>query len=382
MSIKLAEDVITKEDVKELIDWMSSTDHYTKGKETISFEKEWSEWLGCKYSVFVNSGSSANLLMFLSLLHSKKLKNKKVIVPSVGWVTTISPAMQLGYEPILCDCDEDNLGYSIEDFESLCKEHNPSAAILVHVLGHSNKMKQIMDICDKYGVILLEDACETPGSVSNGRKLGTYGLASSFSFYYGHQMSTVEGGMVSTNDRDFYNLMLSIRSHGWLRDNEDYFKEKYLKKYNVSDFDSQFFFMFPGLNIRSTDINAFLGRKQIKKMDEYVFARNKNYNKYCEILGDKVWTQKSNSEVVSSLGFGIISKNKKRITEQLIKSGVECRPLVCGSIQEHPFWNEVHERRELPNASKVHKDGFYVPCHQQMKDEEIEFICQIILKNL
>ena len=143
MKVRLAEQIIDQTDVDQLIDWIKETDRFTKGEQTILFEQEWSRWLGRKYSVFVNSGSSANFLMFLGLLHSNKLKNKKVIVPAVSWVTTVSPAMQLGYDPIVCDCDEDDLGLSVEHFEKLCKEHNPSAVIIVHVLGHANKLDKI-----------------------------------------------------------------------------------------------------------------------------------------------------------------------------------------------------------------------------------------------
>ena len=382
MKIKLAEDVITENDVQELTSWLSSTNRYTKGKETVAFEQEWSRWQGTKYSVFVNSGSSANLLIFLSLLYSGKLKNKKVVVPSVSWVTSISPAIQLGFEPLLCDCNLDDLGFSVDDFEHLCKTHKPSAAMMVHVLGHSNKMKEILEICEKYDVILIEDTCEAPGSKFASQKLGTFGLASSFSFFYGHQMSTIEGGMVSTNDRDFYNIMLSMRSHGWLRDNEEYFRQKYLTEYNVSEFESQYFFVFPGLNIRSTDLNAFLGRGQVKKMDGYVAARNENYKKYYDKLSEKTWVQKSEAEPVSSMGFGIMNENRNNIVKELSASGVECRPLICGSIQEHPFWNNLYEKRHLPNASLVHKNGFYIPCHQQLGSEEIDYTCQIILNNL
>ena len=300
------------------------------------------------------------------------------MVPSVSWVTSVSPAIQLGFEPLLCDCNLDDLGFSVDDFEHLCKTHKPSAAMMVHVLGHSNKMKEILEICEKYDVILIEDACEAPGSKYAGQKLGTFGLASSFSFFYGHQMSTIEGGMVSTNDRDFYNVMLSIRSHGWLRDNEEYFRQRFLEKYNVSDFESQYFFVFPGLNIRSTDLNAFLGRKQILKMDSYVAARSENYNKYYNKLKDKMWVQKSECQPVSSMGFSIISENRNKIVASLTAAGVECRPLICGSIQEHPFWNERYQKRDLPNASLVHKSGFYVPCHQGMSDREIDFICNLV----
>tara|TARA_R110002074_G_scaffold251741_2_gene423289 strand:+ start:2249 stop:3403 length:1155 start_codon:yes stop_codon:yes gene_type:complete len=381
--IKLAEKVIDRQDIEELKNWLDTSDMYTKGEETVQFEKEWSEWLGCKYSVFVNSGSSANLLAMLGMLYSGRLKNKKVIVPAVSWVTTVSPAIQLGLEPVLCDCDKDDLGFDLQDFEELCKKHRPSLAMLVHVLGHANKLDQIKSICDKYDVLLLEDCCEAYGSRYNGTKLGNFGVASTFSFFYGHQMSTIEGGMVSTDDRELYNILLSVRSHGWLRDNEDYFRQNCFDKYGVKNpFDHKYFFVYPGLNVRNTDLNAVLGRSQLKKVNDFVNMRNLNYNRFISNLKGSVWVQESETELVSSLAFGVIDSSRQHITDTLSNNGVECRPLICGSIQEHPFWFERYPRRDLPNATKVHKEGFYIPCHQNLTSQQIDDISSIILKGI
>jgi CDP-4-dehydro-6-deoxyglucose reductase, E1 len=380
--IKLADNIIEKQDVDTLCDWLKKTNHYTKGEKTLDFEREWSEWQGCKYSIFVNSGSSANLLVIAGLLYSNRLKNKKIILPAVSWVTTVSPSIMLGLEPILCDSDPNDLGLSTSDFENLCIEHNPSAVMLVHVLGHSNNMKEITRICKKYNVLLIEDTCEAYGSIYSGEKLGNFGLASTFSYFYGHQMATVEGGMVCTNDYELYNTMVSIRSHGWLRDNDENFKKRFFNKYNMHDeFNLKYFFVYPGLNVRNTDINAVIGLSQIKRIDKYISSRNKNYNLYCSILDGNVWTQKSNTGLVSSLSFGVMDKNKKKITDALIKNHIECRPLICGSIQEQPFWHERYKPRNLPNAKIVHEFGFYVPCHQNLTEDQIRFICKIILDN-
>ena len=380
--IRLAEQIIDLEDIDSLKSWLSDTERYTKGKETVKFEKQWSEWLGTEYSVFVNSGSSANLLLFLSLIHFGKLKNKKVIVPAVSWVTTVSPVMQLGLDPILCDCDEENLGLDIKDFENLCREHNPAAVMLVHVLGHSNKMGEIARICRDYEVLLLEDTCEAYGSSIGNKKLGTFGLASTHSFFYGHTMSTIEGGMVSTNDQELYNIMVSIRSHGWLRDNQQYFRNKFVEKYNISDFDKKYFFVYPGLNVRNTDLNAYLGQQQIKKLNTFVENRNRNYNRFRKRLEGKIRFVSSQTDPVSALAFGLIHENRDRIVKELEKNDIECRPLICGSIQEHPFWYNSYEKRNLPNAKKVHDCGFYVPCHQNMTEEQVDFISDIILNNV
>ena len=380
--IRLAEKIIDRDDIDRLKEWLDTSDRYTKGHQTEMFEKEWSEWVGCKHSVFVNSGSSANLLIVMSLLYSGRLKNNKVIVPAVSWATTVAPVIQLGMEPLLCDADEEDLGLCVADFERLCREHNPSVAMLVHVLGHANKMKQILKICEKYDVLLVEDTCEAYGSQYQNKKLGGFGIASTFSFFYGHQMSTIEGGMVSTNDQELYNIMISIRSHGWLRDNDEYFREKYFKKYGMDDkFNHKYFFVFPGLNIRNTDLSAFIGRGQLKKMDSFVHLRNANYNAFLNNLEDNVWVQKSDTQPVSALAFGIISKSKKKITDALIESNIECRPLICGSIQEHPFWYERYPKRDLPVATRVHVDGFYVPCHQNLTREQIDLISDIIVEN-
>ena len=382
-TIKLAEKIIDENDVSKLISWLEQSDRFTKGEQTLLFEAEWSKWLGSKYSIFVNSGSSANLLVTLALLYSGRLKNKKIIVPAISWVTTVSPAMQFGMTPILCDTDNEDLGLDVEHFENLCKLHKPSAAFLVHVLGHANKMKQIVEICKKYDVLLVEDTCEAYGSEYLNQKLGTFGIASTHSFFYGHAMSTIEGGMVSTDDYELFNLMLSLRSHGWLRDNDASYKEKMLDIHNMKDpFLENYFFVHPGLNIRNTDLNAFLGLEQMKKIDDYVSKRNKNYNTYCDNLSNHVWIQKSETEPVSALSFGLIHENRKNIVNSLVKNNIECRPLICGSIQEHPFWYTRYEKVNLPNASKVHKHGLYVPCHQSMSEEQVNFISDIIKRSI
>lgn len=381
--IRLAEKIIDNEDISNLVEWLQQSDRFTKGEQTLMFESEWSKWLGSKYSIFVNSGSSANLLVTLALLYSGRLRNNKVIVPAISWVTTVSPAMQLGMTPILCDADKDDLGLDVKHFERLCEEHKPSVAFLVHVLGHANKMKQILEICKKHDVLLIEDTCEAYGSEHLGQKLGTFGLASTHSFFYGHAMSTIEGGMVSTDDYDLFNLMLSLRSHGWLRDNDSLYRRKILDKYDMNEpFLENYFFVYPGLNIRNTDLNAFVGLGQMKKLDDYVNKRDKNYNLFLSNLEEHVWVQKSDTTLVSALSFGLMHENRMDIANALIDNNVECRPLICGSIQEHPFWYTRYDKVDLPNATKVHQLGLYVPCHQSMTEEQVDFISDIIKDNV
>jgi len=155
MNIKLVKDTIDNQDISKLIEWLQHNPKLTKGDLTVEFEKKWSEWLGRKFSVFVNSGSSANLASVYALLISGKLRNKKIVVPSVSWVTTVTPAIQLGLEPIMCECDEDNLGLDIEHLKKIIEQHNPSSIILVHVLGFPNHMKEIVDLCVKHDIKLI-----------------------------------------------------------------------------------------------------------------------------------------------------------------------------------------------------------------------------------
>ena len=257
--IKLVKDTIDDKDINMLIEWLKTNPKLTKGPITIEFEKKWSEWLGVKYSVFVNSGSSANLASIYSLLLSGRLRNKKIVVPAVSWVTTVTPIIQLGLTPIMCDCDMDNLGLDVNHLKQIIEEETPSAIILVHVLGFPNHMDEIIKLCKEKNILLVEDTCESMGSEYNNKKLGTIGDLSTFSFYFGHHMSTIEGGMISTDDEELYHILLSIRSHGWDRDLPEEKQLMLRNKHNVDKFRSLYTFYYPGFNLRSTDLQAFIG---------------------------------------------------------------------------------------------------------------------------
>ena len=213
--IKLAHNTIEDKDYEILINFLKKRRYLNQSKVTKQFEKNFSKKVGTKYSTFVNSGSSANLLIAQTLLEGNFLKNKIAILPSVSWATTVSPFLQLGYKVILCDCDNDNLGMNISHLERLCKKFNPGLLVIVNVLGHANDISKILKLKSKYNFQLIEDNCESLGSKFKAKSLGSYGLASSHSFYFGHHISTIEGGMVSSSDNNFYNISSSIRAHGW-----------------------------------------------------------------------------------------------------------------------------------------------------------------------
>ena len=370
----LVQDTISKQEIISLSKWLLKGEQLTKGKLTLEFEKKFSKYINRNYSLFVNSGSSANLLMLSALIENNKLKTKKAIVAGVSWSTTLSPFMQNNFDIELCDCSNKDLGIDIDNFELLCKKHNPSIAIMVNVLGHPNNIKKIKKLCKKYDVILLEDSCEALGTVLYGKKLGTTGLASSFSFYYGHHISTIEGGMVVTDNYELYNIMLSIRSHGWFRDLNKDFQDKLTKKYKVDEFRNLYTFYYPGYNFRSTDLNAFLGINQLKKVDKISKVRNDNFYCYKKNLID-FWCQKSLSNFVSSFAFGTLVENRMDVFKYLKKFNIETRPLICGNIGRHPFWIKKYGKQALKNADIVHDYGLYLPNNFNLKKKDIDYIC-------
>jgi len=383
MNIKLVKDTIDTDDISSLIDWLKTNPRLTKGELTVEFESLWSKWLGSKYSVFVNSGSSANLAAIYSLILSGKLKNNKIIVPAVSWVTTVTPAIQLGLTPIMCDCDVDNLGLDIKHLKRLIAEEKPAAIILVHVLGFPNHMSEIVELCKEHDILLIEDTCESIGSKYGNRHLGTFGDLSTFSFYFGHHMSTIEGGMISTDDEELYHILLSIRSHGWDRDLPVSKQKELREKYNINDFKALYTFYYPGFNLRATDLQAFIGIQQMKKLDSIVEGRYLNYLKYKKGIKNSFWNiNPSENTYISNFSYPILTKNLHKLTAALEDNGIECRPLICGSINEHPFWYERYGKQDLPNAKRVHELGMYLPNNHQMTDEEINKVIKVVNENL
>ncbi len=377
--ISLVNDTIDQADLDKLANWLSKNPRLTKGDLTVEFEKRWSDWLGVKYSVFVNSGSSANLAAIYSLMLSGKLKNNKIIVPAVSWVTTVAPAIQLGLTPIMCDCDMGNLGLDTTHLRELIEKENPAAIILVHVLGFPNHMKEIVDLCEEYDILLIEDTCESIGSKYDDKYVGTFGQLSTFSFYFGHHMSTIEGGMISTNDEELYHILLSIRSHGWDRDLPTNKQKELREKYQVNDFKSLYTFYYPGFNLRATDLQAFIGIQQMEKIDNIVSVRNKNYLKYKNGIKNDFWSvSPSKNSYISNFSFPLITKNINSLINSLQENSIECRPLICGSINEHPFWYERFGKQELPNSKLVHEYGLYIPNNHQMTEEEIDKVIKIV----
>ena len=375
MVIKLSSNTIPNEHIDKLSEWLTTYPKLTKGAQTDKFEKEFSRYLAVNHARLVNSGSSANLLMAAANLFYKDLRNKKVAVPAVSWSTTLSPFVQLGYNPYLIDCDPKNLGVNIDHLYSLIKSEDISTLILVHVLGHESSLDKVIDICQERDIRLFEDTCESIGSILNKKKLGTFGLASSFSFYYGHHMSTIEGGAVCSNCLDFIELVTSLRSHGWNRDLQTELSNKLKTKYSITDFRNLYSFYYPGFNFRPTEINAYLGCLQINILNKYCKRRFELFSNYKENLAE-FWTQESNCEFLSAFAFGTLISNPEEVWEYLKSRNIESRPLICGSMGLQPFWKEnTGKYLSLRYADQVHKYGIYLPINADMDLEDVNTVC-------
>lgn len=382
--IDLIQDTIDNKDIDSLIEWLKSYPRLTKGSKTLEFESKWSNWLGTKYSVFVNSGSSANLLMLYALKVLNKMKNNKVCVPSLCWATDLAPVLQFDMEPLLVDCNLDNLSVDLEHLEEIFIKENPSVLILVSVLGLSPNIKKITELCEKYNVILLEDNCESQGTKFENVKLGNFGLMTSFSTYFGHTMSTIEGGMISTNNKEVYETLLQLRSHGWDRDlSED--KQKELRSsWDVTDFSALYTFYIPGFNLRSTDLQAQIGLQQLDKVDGMIQNRYNNFLYYKSKLDGKIWFPKSfENEFTSNFAIPVITKSiedKEKLVKDLQDNNIACRPLISGSMGTQPFYKKLYGEKKLPNCSIIDERGIYVPNHDKMANEDIDRVCEILLK--
>lgn len=380
----LAYDTIDQHDINRLINWLRTYPRLTKGAVTRDFESRWSRWLTRSYSVHCNSGSSANLLMYYTLLVSGRLRNKKVIVPSVGWVTSIAPAIQFGFEPIMCEADPETFGLDLNHLEALLKQHQAQTVMLVQVLGVPHKMREVLALKERYGFILLEDACAAIGASYEGRKVGSFGDMGSFSFYFGHQMSTIEGGMVSTNDKSLNDVLLMLRSHGWSKDLDRTTHQELVTQHNIDDFHSPFVFYEPGFNLRSTDLNAFLGIGQLEKLEAMTEQRRVNHARYLDRLASRFYVQRppANSQV-ASISVGLLAEStqqRRRIVQALTGRGIETRIFSAGNLGLHPFWINRYGAASFPVADRIHHCGFFLPNHAALFADDIDSISHIVLE--
>jgi|TARA_Y100000034_G_C6906261_1_gene420664 CDP-6-deoxy-D-xylo-4-hexulose-3-dehydrase len=382
ISYPLAMETIGDADIDALCDWLKTYPKLTKGDLTLEFEKQWAEYIGTRYAVFCNSGSSADLLMIYAAYASGKMKNKRIAVPSVGWVTTIAPAMQFGLEPIMIGADEKTFGMNLDQLEEVCRTDPPGAVIFVQVLGVPHYKERMLQLQEKYGFVLLEDSCAALGAeYSDGTMVGKLGDMSSFSFYFGHQLSSIEGGMVNTDSKELYNLMMMLRSHGWGKDLDREVYSDLIKKHNVDDFHKPFTFFVAGFNLRSTDLQAFLGIRQMEKAKWVAQRRYENHVRYAQNLKGHVEFQDWRDHKPVSISFGALARDKehrKEIVNRLVENKIETRIFSAGNLGVHPFWVEKYGKFDDEMSNKIHSCGFFVPNYPELTNDDIDFICSII----
>jgi CDP-6-deoxy-D-xylo-4-hexulose-3-dehydrase len=380
--IKLVSDTIDRDDINSLIEWLQQDPipKLTKGELTKELEKRWAKKAGTKYSVFVNSGSSAILLLLAALKEQGVFKNnKKIVVPSLSWMTDVSSPMQLGLQPIFVDCNLRDLSVDLEHLEKVFQKEKPAMLILVHVLGFVPEMKKIVDLCKKYDVLIMEDVCESMGSKYRGTNLGNSSMTvgSVYSTYFGHHISTIEGGFINCNDSGLYHLLLALRSHGWDRDLPKNVQKAWRSNYELDEFDALYTFYYPGFNLRSTDLQAFIGLRQIEKLKDFSKKREANLAIYQRNLkGSLLKIEVDRRDFVSNFAYPVAHERRAEIVKALKKANIEVRPLIAGSLVEKPFW--TGKKPKMPNCEMINKYGFYLPNHQDLTKEQILKICEIV----
>ena len=377
---------ISREDLDAVCELLQHQDPVlTQSKNVRAFEEEWSQWLGVGYSVFVNSGSSANLVT-LAALRELYGEGGEIIVPSITWVSDIAAVIQCGFEPVFVDINPRTLGMDNE--QVLAKLTSRTRAVfMTHVLGYNALGQSLFDELKRRDIPLLEDVCESHGATFAGRKLGAYGLASNFSFYYAHHLSTIEGGMVCTNNPDIYETVRMLRSHGMVRELDcNGRKWEYYDEY--PDLNPDFIFAFPGYNVRSTEINAVIGRSQLKRLDEGNGQRTENLNLFLRHLDSDLYQTDFFTEGSSNYALTLILKDADpeladRVMATLRKNGVEFRRGTAGGGNQlrQPYLRRLlgtDAWKACPNADHVHFYGFYIGNYPSLESEKILRLCELL----
>ncbi|MCQ2022240.1 DegT/DnrJ/EryC1/StrS family aminotransferase [Clostridium butyricum] len=372
-------------DEYEAIERVIKSNYFTMGKEVECFEKNFADYFGVDYAVMVNSGSSANLLAIAALVYCNKYNLKpgdEVIVPAVSWATTYSPLQQYNLKVKFVDIDLETLNFSIKKLKEAISDKT-KLIFAVNLLGNSNEYDEILKICNEKDIILLEDNCEAMGAKYNNKYLGTMGVMGTFSTFFSHHISTMEGGMVITNDLELRDLMISIRAHGWTRNlNEE--SSIYSKK--EDDFYETFNFILPGYNLRPLELEGALGIEQLKKLKNITNNRREN----AEFFVKKFSMLKSiiiQKEIGQSSYFGfslIVKKNalysRNDLIKKLKKENVDCRPIVAGNFTRNEvikyFDYEIFD--ELTNADYLHNNGLFIGNHHYDCKEKLGKIYELI----
>ncbi len=375
----------SRADFADVIDFLDRDDPVvTQSTQVEEFEKEWSTWLGVKHSVFVNSGSSANLLTMFAL--REQYGSGEIIVPTLTWVSDIASVIQCGFTPVFVDVDRHTLGM---DNAQVIRKITPrtKAVFLTHVLGYNALSQSLLKELNARGIPLIEDVCESHGATFNGQKLGTFGLMSNFSFYYAHHMTTIEGGVISTNEAKLYEILRMLRSHGMVREaSSNDLKRSYLEKY--PDLNPDFIFAFPAYNVRSTEINAVVGRSQLRRLDRNNVLRSANLEVFLEKLDPAKYQTDFNTVGSSNYALTLVLRHPdvalaNKLMKTLREIGVKYRRGMAGGGNQlrQPYLRRLLGEFDLsafPNVEHIHFYGFYIGNYPGLEREKILTLCSLL----
>ena len=385
MKYPLMRNNILREDLDAVIEHLKKDDPMlTHGANVRAFESEWSKWLGVNHSVFVNSGASANLLS-MAILRIRHPEGGEVIVPPLTWISDIASVLQNGFTPVFVDIDPRTLAMDSRQVIARLNERT-RAVFLTHVQGFDGLTEDLLDTLEKRKVPLIEDVCESHGATHNGRKLGSFGWMSNFSFYYAHHMSTIEGGMICTNDEAIYQQARMLRSHGMVREASPAVSAQYQRE--NPELNPDFIFAFPAYNARNTEIGGIMGRTQLKRLDQNVVRRNHNLGRFLGQIDPGKYRTDFLLEGCSNYAFNLILKHAdndlvERLMRKMRESGIEFRRGSAGGGNQirQPYLKGIvpkDHHLEFPEVEHVHFYGFYIGNFPDLRDEEVDEICTIL----
>jgi CDP-6-deoxy-D-xylo-4-hexulose-3-dehydrase len=379
----LMEDTITLKDRLKMAFFILRESRLTNGPKVRQFENEWAKWLGVKHSLYVSSGSTANTLLISAIKEYYGLQDgDKVLVPSCTWMTNIAPVIQANLQPIFCDINLKNFSFDVNELKYIASQHPDIKVVFItHLIGLSSDVESVREIFPN--ALILEDICESHGVKGPNGKRGVDSIGSTFSFYFGHHITTIEGGVVCTNNTDLYELMRMKRSHGMAREASPHMFKKYSEE--NPEIDPAFLFMTEGFNLRNHEVCAVLGLSQLKRLDRIIKIRQFNYKYWLEKIqkySDYYYLPEYQQDN-SSFCFPIIAKDSdhlKVIKNKCKQSGIEYRPVISGNILLHPAFKKYKlcTERENSNVSILHKNGMYVGNNQFINTKKIDRLISIM----
>jgi CDP-6-deoxy-D-xylo-4-hexulose-3-dehydrase len=360
---------------KKLAEFVLTSPTFSMGPQVKQYEEAFAAWQGRKHAIMVNSGSSANILLLQSLKNMGKLKDgDRVGVSALTWATNVMPVLQLGLKPVLLDVSMNTL--NVQPSELIGKRLK--VLFITHLLGLTDDIATITQYCKDNKIMLLEDNCESLGSVAFGKKLGNWGLASTFSFFVAHHLSTIEGGMVCTDDDKLADMLLMTRAHGWARSLSNEKRLALKTKHNIGDFYEKYTSYECGFNFRPTEINGFLGNQQLPDLETMIARRQSIFHSLYSAFNFEKMEQLhfSNMDVISSYGMPIVYKTEELANEARAKISetIEIRPLFSGDIGRQPFYPK--HKLGYTNAHRIHVCGLFIGICPEYTDDEVN---QIIL---